>query len=91
MMCIHAWVSGQVQGVYFRDHARRRAQALHLTGWVRNLRDGRVETIACGELAAIEQWIHWLHQGSPKAKVSAVEWQEITPQHFPDFSITTEE
>lgn len=77
---VHALVSGKVQGVYFRDHTRRRAQALHLTGWVKNLPDGRVETLASGPRAAVVQFIEWLKEGSPQAQVSEVCWEEVPHQ-----------
>ncbi|MBW1933376.1 MAG: acylphosphatase, partial [Deltaproteobacteria bacterium] len=44
----HIFVSGRVQGVFFRDHTQRWASSLHLRGWVRNLRDGRVEVLVEG-------------------------------------------
>jgi acylphosphatase len=83
-MCIHAWVSGTVQGVYFRDHTRRRAQELQLTGWVKNLPDGRVETLACGPQEAVMQLIDWLWQGSPNAQVSDVRWETVPQQTHAD-------
>lgn len=84
---IHAWVDGTVQGVYFRDHTRKQAQALQLTGWVRNLADGRVEVVACGPREIIMEFIDWLWQGSPSAKVSDVCWEEISQQTFTEFTI----
>lgn len=67
---IHGWVSGRVQGVFFRASTRARAQALGLAGWVRNLADGRVEVVAEGEAAAVAQLLAWLHVGPDHAVVT---------------------
>lgn len=70
--CIHCKVSGRVQGVFFRASARDRAVALGLRGWVRNLPDGTVEVLACGNETALEDLRLWLRQGPPMARVSEV-------------------
>lgn len=73
-------VSGRVQGVFFRASTREQALVLGLRGVARNLADGRVEVIACGDLAAIGALERWLHDGPPAARVeqvlreSSVEW-----------------
>lgn len=68
-------VSGRVQGVYFRQSTAERARALGLDGWVRNLPDGRVEGVAQGPSAALEQLRVWLRQGPSAARVDALDWQ----------------
>ncbi len=86
---MHIWVSGLVQGVNFRYHTRLRARQLGLAGWVRNLRDGRVEIVAEGPRAALEQLLAWSAQGPPQARVTRVEhrWEPATGE--PDaFEIT---
>ena len=65
-------VSGRVQGVFYRASTREQALALGLAGMARNLADGRVEVIACGELQAIEQLERWLYEGPPAARVEEV-------------------
>lgn len=65
-------IRGRVQGVSYRASARRAALALGLTGWVRNLPDGRVEAIAQGDAALLERFEHWLWQGPAHAEVSEV-------------------
>jgi acylphosphatase len=65
-------VSGRVQGVFYRASTREQALALGLAGMARNLADGRVEVIACGEWQAIEQLERWLHEGPPAARVEQV-------------------
>lgn len=67
------WVSGRVQGVYYRGTAVTRARQLGIAGYVRNLPDGRVEVLAQGADAAVEAFIQWLWMGSVAAKVTAVE------------------
>lgn len=73
---VHVIVSGRVQGVAFRHYARRTALELGLTGWVRNLDDGKVELLCEGESASIDAMIHWCRQGPPAAVVSDLEVKE---------------
>jgi acylphosphatase len=74
----HIIVSGRVQGVFFRDHTRRWASMLGLSGWVRNLVDGRVEVLVEGESGKIENLIGKLREGPPMSLVGnvATEWEE---------------
>jgi acylphosphatase len=73
MICRRSFVSGRVQGVFYRATCVRKAQSLGLTGYARNLSDGRVEVLACGEPATVEQFSAWLWEGSPASKVTGVE------------------
>ena len=73
---IHAFISGLVQGVNFRFYTRQKAQALGIGGWVRNLRDGRVEVVAEGSEERIKHLIDFLKKGPPGAKVVNVEIKE---------------
>ena len=84
----HLFISGRVQGVFFRSNTRKRALELGLTGWVRNLRDGRVEALVEGEESEIQKIIEWCHTGPPYASVDRVEvyWEESTGE-FQTFSI----
>lgn len=77
---VHVWVSGLVQGVWFRASAEREAIARGLTGWVRNLPDGRVEALAEGSRPALERYVDWCRQGPPAARVDdvKVEWLPAT-------------
>src|SRR5690606_30291099 len=70
--CIKAIVAGEVQGVSFRAYTQREAERLGLTGYARNLPDGRVEVLACGIEDQIQSLLTWLQQGSPLAKVTEV-------------------
>jgi len=69
----HVFISGWVQGVLFRSNTQELAQRLGVTGWVRNLRDGRVEVIFEGEEEAVERLVSWCHRGPPGALVEDVE------------------
>lgn len=73
MACKLCWVSGRVQGVYYRGTAAARARELGIEGYARNLPDGRVEVLACGEAAVVEAFVEWLWVGSTASKVTAVE------------------
>lgn len=69
MRCL---VSGRVQGVFYRASTRAQALTLGLSGFARNLDDGRVEVLACGDLKALKELESWLWQGPPGARVSDV-------------------
>lgn len=73
MKGIHVWVSGQVQGVGYRQTCRSVARSLDLTGWVRNLADGRVEVFAQGESDMVDQLVSWVWSGPSMAAVIGVE------------------
>ena len=65
-------VRGRVQGVAFRASTREQARRLALTGYARNLADGSVEVLACGDATALDALERWLHIGPPAARVDAV-------------------
>ncbi len=66
---VHVFISGKVQGVFFRSSTREKAQELGLTGWVRNLDDGRVEAIFEGEKEAVGKIVVWTRRGPENARV----------------------
>ncbi|ATY31215.1 acylphosphatase [Sphingomonas psychrotolerans] len=66
-------VSGRVQGVGYRDWVVRTAQRTGLTGWVRNVRDGRVEIFVSGDDETVAKLVEGCHEGSPLARVEHVE------------------
>jgi acylphosphatase len=70
---VHLLVSGRVQGVAFRAYTEDEARRLGVTGWVRNLPDGRVEAEAEGERAFVEALVAWCRRGPPAARVDHVE------------------
>ncbi len=69
----HVYISGHVQGVYFRAETRNLARRLGVTGWVRNRWDGRVEAVFEGETQAVERMIQWCWRGPEGAAVENVE------------------
>jgi acylphosphatase len=77
MKAIVARVTGRVQGVWFRDSARRIALGLNLSGWAQNIADGAVETFAQGDPGKVDEYVAWLHHGPPRAVVVRVETEEI--------------
>lgn len=81
--CERFRVSGRVQGVGFRYAALDEARWLGLRGWVRNLPDGRVEVLAQGEAALLDQLYAWLQQGPPAAQVTRVERATETATELP--------
>lgn len=81
------FVSGRVQGVAFRAHAREQACALGLSGHARNLRDGRVEVYAVGTRTALDALERWLGVGSPAARVSEVQREAAEVDVAEGFSI----
>ena len=86
MPCMRCYVRGRVQGVWFRAGARREALALGLTGYARNLPDGRVEVLACGPEAALAALRAWLHEGTPAAEVEGVDCAPAPDAPPPDFT-----
>lgn len=73
MVCKKCMVSGRVQGVFYRATCRRRAAELGVCGYAKNLPDGRVEVLVCGEAAAVSTFVEWLWEGSTASHVEAVE------------------
>ncbi len=84
----HVYVSGRVQGVFFRYETRKEAVKRNVKGWVRNLPDGRVEAVFEGEKEDVEKLIDFCHKGPPLAKVEKVEvfWEEYKGE-FKDFKL----
>jgi len=82
------WISGRVQGVFYRDHTRRWASSMGLLGWVRNLPDGRVEALVEGEKGNIQSLEKRLREGPPLSRVENVqtEWEDYKGE-FLDFRI----
>jgi acylphosphatase len=85
-ICVRCYVGGRVQGVFFRASAREQALTLGLTGYARNLPDGRVEVLACGAPAAVARLKDWLRVGPPGARVSGVACEPVEPESRSGFS-----
>lgn len=84
---LHCFVTGKVQGVFYRANTQRKATELGLTGWVRNLSDGRVEVKAFGNKEQLELLKTWLWEGPAAAKVSAVDFVEVPWEESADFMV----
>lgn len=86
-VCYRCLVAGRVQGVFYRASTRYKAQQWGLTGYVKNLPDGRVEVIVCGEPASVVQLCEWLRQGPEQASVTGIACEVIDYQIYSHFSI----
>jgi acylphosphatase len=84
---VHVFVSGDVQGVFFRAETRRQARELGLAGWVRNIPDGRVEAVFEGPPEAVERMVAWCRQGPTHAEVREVEVRRENPEGLTDFDV----
>lgn len=80
-------VSGRVQGVFFRDTCRRVARREGVTGWVRNLPDGRVEAVFEGAADRVDRLVTWAHHGPPQAEVTTVEVQVEPAERLATFDV----
>ncbi len=76
---LHVFVSGKVQGVYFRQNTAQKAQELNVFGWVRNLKDGRVEAVFEGEKESVHKMVNWCSNGP---KDAAVVNMEVTDEDY---------
>jgi acylphosphatase len=81
-------VQGHVQGVWFRESARRRAEDLRVAGWVRNRPDGAVEAELEGDAEEVEVLVGWFGHGPPGARVERVELEELQPTGASGFAVT---
>ena len=86
---LHVWVEGRVQGVFFRDFTQRKATSLGLTGWVKNLYDGRVEALFVGEEEACLQVLDFVREGPTSAVVKGVHhvWEDVPATGFDGFEV----
>ena len=83
----HVYVSGRVQGVFFRATTRERANEHDVSGWVRNLADGRVEAVFEGPDEAVEAMVEFCQEGSSRARVDEVEVSVEEPEGLSGFEI----
>ena len=86
-MRAHVFISGRVQGVFFRANTRDQAQKRDVDGWVKNLEDGRVEAVFEGESETVQSMVEWCHEGSPAAEVREVSVSEEEPKGLEGFEI----
>lgn len=83
----HVFVSGRVQGVYYRASTRDRAQENGVDGWVKNLTDGRVEAVFEGDREAVDAMVEWCHTGSERARIDDVTVEYGEPTGIGGFEI----
>ena len=83
----HVYVSGKVQGVFYRANTRDQAHDRRIDGWVKNLPDGRVEAVFEGPREDVEAMVEWCHEGSPRANVESVEAEFGDPEGHEGFEI----
>jgi acylphosphatase len=83
----HVFVSGRVQGVFYRATTREQARERGVDGWVRNLDDGRVEAVFEGPVDAVEAMVEWCHEGSSRARVDGVDVEYGDPEGLDGFDV----
>ncbi|MGA9402716.1 acylphosphatase [Haladaptatus sp.] len=83
----HVFVSGKVQGVFYRANTRDTAESKGIDGWVQNLSDGRVEAVFEGPESTVEEMVEWCHTGSPAADVDGVDVEYDDPNGEDGFRI----
>ncbi|KTD09502.1 acylphosphatase [Legionella jamestowniensis] len=84
-LCMHCYISGKVQGVWFRASAQEEAKKLGINGWARNLADGRVEILACGDQKQLEKFEHWLKNGPPLAEITSYSREDLAWKEYSGF------
>jgi acylphosphatase len=87
MICRRCVVSGRVQGVFYRDTTRRKANELGVTGHARNMPDGTVEVVVCGDEQVVTALCEWLWEGPEYARVMDVKCMEVGVQEHVGFMI----
>jgi acylphosphatase len=86
--CVRCYVSGRVQGVFYRASTQEQAESLGIVGYAKNLSDRRVEVLACGTDNALQELKSWLWQGPPHAEVTQVECEPVDPNAYPQLFVT---
>ncbi|WP_447957983.1 acylphosphatase [Vreelandella sp. EE7] len=81
---VRAWVSGKVQGVHYRSSTQQQARTKGVTGYAKNLPDGRVEVLMCGDAEAVTALGEWLWQGPANAHVTEVSFEEVSGVRVPE-------
>jgi acylphosphatase len=80
-------VAGRVQGVFFRDTTRRRAESAGVAGWVSNRADGAVEAVFEGDADAVQELVDFCRRGPSRAEVASVEVTEESPEGLRGFQV----
>lgn len=85
--CMRCYISGKVQGVWYRASSKEQAEKLGITGWAKNMPDGRVEIFACGESHQLDVFFQWLHQGPSLANVETCTREDLAWHHYEGFDV----
>ncbi|HHF0524794.1 TPA: acylphosphatase [Legionella anisa] len=83
--CMRCYISGKVQGVWYRASAQREAKKLGITGWAQNLDDGRVQVLACGTVENLKLFYAWLQEGPQLAVVEECTYEKLNWQEYEGF------
>ncbi len=84
-ICKECFITGRVQGVFYRASSQSQAEKIGITGYAINLADGRVQVLACGEKEKVERFCDWLWTGSNSSRVTNVQCEsvkKIAPDYF---------
>lgn len=85
---LHIFISGKVQGVFFRDFVKLTAESFNFKGWCKNLADGRVEIIVEGKEEKMKDFLRRLREGPPHAEIENIDYeQERTTNEFKEFRV----
>jgi acylphosphatase len=87
-VAVHAFVSGRVQGVWYRQSSAQEARARRVAGWARNLPDGRVELWAEGRRDDVDAFLGWCRVGPRNARVTGLELHDVPPTGATGFEVT---
>lgn len=88
MQRVHLFIKGKVQGVFFRQAMKVAAKKNRVSGWVKNLKDGRVEAIIEGEDLGVSNMVEWCHAGPANARVEDIEIRnEKYKEEFAKFEV----
>jgi acylphosphatase len=87
MKTVHILISGRVQGVFFRESSRKLAEELHITGWIRNTPDEKVEALVTGEAGPVQRFVDWCRSGPEKARVEEIQVSGREETSFEKFEV----
>ena len=87
MQTVHLLITGKVQGVFFRETARKVAEKLKIKGWIKNTRDEKVEAMITGEEKDVNDFINWCKTGPDRAKVEEVMVSGQPETFFKEFEV----
>ena len=87
MSIVHLLIKGKVQGVFYRASAKEVADRLHISGWIKNTREGHVEALASGSEEDLRRFIEWCKKGPERAVVSDLIVSEAAQTQITGFSI----